>query len=101
LGADQVEKIANKSSKSFGAIAPIHLDKIRAKHEQEAMVKDILAQPHTSNTTTFLFASPQVLVKEGSIWIGLIDKLIENKRLSLICVNEVHLFVHFGLTFRK
>ena len=33
-------------------------------------------------------------------WSVFIDWMIENNRLSLVCVDEVHLFVHFGLTFR-
>jgi hypothetical protein len=101
LGADQVEKISLKSNNLLGSIASIHLDEIRAKHEQEEIVKTILAKPETSHTTTFLFSSPQALVREGSVWIGLLDKLIATRRLSMICVDEVHLFVHFGLTFRK
>jgi superfamily II DNA helicase RecQ len=101
LGADQVEKIGLKSNNSFGSIAAIHLDEIRVKHQQQAIVKVILLQPKSSNTTTFPFLSPQALVKEGSVRIGLIDQLITSERLTMVCVNEVHLFVHFGLTFRK
>jgi superfamily II DNA helicase RecQ len=101
LGADQVEKIGLQANNSFGSIAAIHLDEIQAKHQQQAIVKAILSQPKSSNTTTFLFSSPQALVKEGSVWIGLIDQLIASERLTMVCVDEVHLFVHFGLTFRK
>jgi superfamily II DNA helicase RecQ len=101
LGVNQVEKIGLKSNNSFGSIAAIHLDEIRAKHQQQAIVKSILLQPKSSNTSTFLFSSPQALVKEGSVWIGLIDQPIASERLTIVCVDEVHLFVHFGLTFRK
>jgi superfamily II DNA helicase RecQ len=45
--------------------------------------------------------SPQALVRVDSLWIRLIDGLIAKKRLSMICVDKVHLFVPFGLTFRK
>jgi superfamily II DNA helicase RecQ len=101
LGADQEEKVNSKSNTMFGAIAAIHLDEIRAKHEQALIIKTILAQSSMSNTTTFLFSSPQAIVKEGSLWMGLLEALIKKNRLSMVCVDEVHLFVYFGLTFRK
>jgi superfamily II DNA helicase RecQ len=102
LGADQEEKVnAAKSTMMFGTIAAIHLDKIWAKHEQESIIKDILSQLSMSNTTTFLFSAPQAIVKEGSLWMGLLEALINKNRLPMVCVDEVHLFVYFGLTFRK
>ena len=33
--------------------------------------------------------------------MGLLKKLIEIGLLRLVCVDEVHLFVHYGLLFRK
>jgi superfamily II DNA helicase RecQ len=101
LGVDQVQKIGSKANTSLGSISAILLDEIRAKHQQESIVAAILSQPIASNSTTFPFSSPQALVKEGSVWIGLVDALIASKRLSMVCVDKVHLFVHFGLTFRK
>jgi superfamily II DNA helicase RecQ len=101
LGADQEEKVNSKSTSTFGAIAAIHMDEIRARHKQKSIIKDILAQLSMSNTTTFLFSSPQAIVKEGSLWMGLLESLIKKNRLSMVCVDKVHLFVYFGLTFRK
>jgi hypothetical protein len=31
----------------------------------------------------------------------LIDFLIANDRQFMVCVDKVHLFAHFGMTFRK
>jgi superfamily II DNA helicase RecQ len=101
LGADQEEKVNSKSNTMYGAIAAIHLDEIRAKHEQESIINDILSQSTLTNTTTFRFSSPQAITKQGSLWMGLLEALIAKNRLSMVCVDEVHLFVYFGLTFRK
>jgi superfamily II DNA helicase RecQ len=82
-------------------IGPIHLDEIRSPLEQQHIIDGIKDLPIDSHTTLFLFSSPQTLVKNNSCWLSLIHWLIDNGRLSMVCVDEVHLFVHFGLTFRK
>jgi superfamily II DNA helicase RecQ len=47
-----------------------------------------------------LFSSPQAILNKSFLWLGLIDWLIAHGRLLMVCVDEVHLFVHFGMTFR-
>jgi hypothetical protein len=38
------------------------------------------------------------MVNKKFHWQVFIDWLIVNDRLSMVCVDEVHLFVHFGMT---
>jgi hypothetical protein len=49
--------------------------------------------------TILLFVSPECII--GSIWIEMIEKLITDTLLKLVCVDKVHQFVKFGLTFQK
>jgi superfamily II DNA helicase RecQ len=49
--------------------------------------------------SVLLFASPECIVED--VWIEMIQKLIADTLLKLVCVDEVHQFVEFGLTFRK
>ena len=45
-----------------------------------------------------LFTSPESLVLP--IWMTFVDKLIKIEMLTLICIDEVHLLIEFGLSFR-
>ena len=47
-----------------------------------------------------LFASPQALV-DKPYWKKFIRKLIDKKMLRFIVVDEIQLFVHYGLSFRS
>jgi superfamily II DNA helicase RecQ len=46
-----------------------------------------------------LCTSPECLVDE--IWINMIKRLLDSNFLKLVCVDEAHQFVEFGLTFCK
>jgi superfamily II DNA helicase RecQ len=101
LGADQDEKITLKAKQTSGTIALVHLDKlVRTKSDQQGLVNLIKALPDDSHTTVLLFSSPQAILNKSFLWLKLIDWLIAHGRLSMVCVDEVHLFVHFGMTFR-
>ena len=51
------------------------------------------------NKTVFLYASPECLLREP--WKSLMVTLIDQHILKLVCIDEIHLFVMFGITFRK
>jgi hypothetical protein len=51
-----------------------------------------------STCTIFLFASPKSLIVEP--WMSLIHHIIENNTLKQICIDEVHLYVIFAISFR-
>ena len=50
-------------------------------------------------TTIFLYTSPECLLREP--WKSLMVRLIDKEILNLVCIDEIHLFVMFGITFRK
>ena len=51
-----------------------------------------------SKATIFLFSSPESLIKE--LWLSLLSHLITQDVLKQVCIDEVHLFVMFSITFR-
>ena len=100
LGADQEEKLKVKANQEFGPVAPIHIDEFCSPNKKKQIVEQIKLLLKDGDTTVFLFSSPQAIVK-NNVWCELIYYLILNNRLSMVCVDEVHLFAHFGMTFRK
>ena len=52
-----------------------------------------------SNITIFIYTSPKCLLHKP--WQLVFVGFINSKVLKLVCVDEVHLFVMFGLIFRK
>jgi len=99
LGADQTTKVCTKSIQTSGDVLAIHLDEVHNSSDQLRIVQSILALPSSTRKTIMLFSSPQKIVNDKT-WMGFLKKLIENGLLRLVCVDEVHLFVHYGLSFR-
>lgn len=52
-----------------------------------------------NTTTIFLYTSPECLLCEP--WKTLMVTLLDWRLLKLVCVNDIHLFVMFSITFRK
>ena len=99
LGVDQTSKVCTKSIQTSGDVLAIHLDEIHNPLDQQRIVKYILALPLNTRKIIMLFSSPQKIVNDNT-WMGFLKKLIENGLLRLLCVDEVHLCVHYGLSFR-
>jgi hypothetical protein len=76
----------------------IHLDTTRNPSQQEAIVKRVMDAPPTC--AIILFSSPQALVN-CALWRSLLFRLLRNRRLKLVCIDEIHLFAQFGLWFRS
>jgi superfamily II DNA helicase RecQ len=49
--------------------------------------------------TLFLFSSPQLIVTKPAV-LQILQSLLQNGHLVFVAVNELHLFVHFALSFR-
>jgi superfamily II DNA helicase RecQ len=98
LGADQTEKIRKNTSQNGGPVHSFHLVKLRCPQAQRLLSERILSLSVDTHTTIFIFSSPQALV-DNKAWRTMIDSLIAKRLLSMLCVDEVHLFVRFGLTF--
>ena len=99
LGSDQKVKLKKKARQSYGRIIPIHLDEIRDIAQAKMLIADILKLPSDTTKSIVIFASPQCLTKPH--WEEFFVKLHKNEFLRLIAIDEIQLFVHYGLSFRK
>jgi superfamily II DNA helicase RecQ len=100
LGADQPEKIRKNASQNGGPVHLFHLDKLRCPQAQHLFSERISSLSVDTHTTIFIFSPPQALVN-NKVWRTMIDSLIAKRLLSMLYVDEVHLFVQFGLTIRQ
>lgn len=100
LGTDQsskVDLIAHSSNKKF--IKSFHLDSFKSDAEQALLSASILS--HCSNnceTSIVIFSSPETLLKPS--WIQFINDVHSKHLLNLLCVDEIHLYIEFGTSFR-
>ena len=98
LSADQKSEIDFAKITDY-AIVGIQCDSIKSTLAFELLEKTLLNVDDSTTANIFLFVSPETLLKDQ--WIKLLMKLISNKVMRLLVVDEVHLFVEFGMSFRK
>jgi superfamily II DNA helicase RecQ len=99
LGSDQQSKVVDANEYFGGEVLGIQLDELKHKEEQQQLAHSLRNDMNVNSTTAIiLFTSPETIARP--IWLDLIEHLIENKKLKLMCIDEVHLFVEFGVTFR-
>ena len=97
LSADQKSKV-NRASNVNGIVKAFHLDSVKRASSITRLCNFLTALSPKTNATIFIYSSPECLLKEQ--WITTIDHLINNSILRLICLDEVHQFVLFAMTFR-
>ena len=98
LAADQRSKVTSANG-IYGTILVYQLDSMKKKELIEKLEKKLLSIKKDDNTTIFLYTSPECLMREP--WRSVMVKLIDRRVLKLVCIDEIHLFVMFGITFRK
>ena len=107
LSSDQASKF-DKASKEYGGLVySYQLDLYKKDNDRQALANNIITvlekkkhqDVHLGIVSFVLFTSPEALVLP--IWMTFVDKLIKLEMLNLICIDEVHLFIEFGLSFRK
>ena len=96
LSEDQNTKLLYKRCNRH--ILSFHLDSVTEAGDQDQVIERIFNAPRTASIV--LFASPQAIVGVSSVWIKLVDRLIESRLLKMVVLDEIHLFVQFGLWFR-
>jgi superfamily II DNA helicase RecQ len=104
LAADQVTKLQQQAALS--SIVAIHLE----KHTQDAsklrqLCLQLASIPNSSSSTIIVFSSPQFLVDNllvRNLFCTLSLNHDDSKKngLTLLAIDEVHLFAQFGLYFR-
>jgi superfamily II DNA helicase RecQ len=101
LWADQTQKIwQNTSTKAGGPLHADHLDDFLCPQAQQLLSDQLILLLINTNTTVFIFSSPQAIVK-NQVWHIMVDSVMAKRLLSRVCINEVHLFVQLGLTFHQ
>ena len=98
LAADQRSKIVSANG-IYGPVLVYQLDSLRQKHLIKQLKDKLRSIERDSNTTIFLYPSPEYLTRKP--WCSIIVKIIDWGVLKLVSIDEIHLFVMFGIKFRK
>ena len=107
LSSDQSSKF-NQTTNVEGVLAcSYELDCQKSNEQRNALANNIMkvlkekasSDIETGVVSFVLFTSPETLLLPT--WTTLIDDLIQIKMLNLTCIDEVHLFIDFGLSFRR
>ena len=100
LGSDQVSKIATTANSSAKHVKSYQLDAHKDKEVLSNLCDAIVHHCMLNiDTSIIIFTSPEYLLKPHvmSFFVSVVEKDL----LRLFCIDEVHLFVQFGLSFRK
>ena len=99
LGADFSLKVRQKASQGYGYVVSIHLDEVQNVVDTKRIIDSVEALLLDTKKTIMLFTSPQTLA-DKPYWKQFVAGLINKKMMRLIAVDEIQLFVHYGLSFR-
>jgi superfamily II DNA or RNA helicase len=98
LSSDQMSKLSQSNTKKN--IVSFQLDEIKTSTQQTKVISSInTALLRDRSLSIFLFTSPEALLKD--VWLSFFKTSLSQQHIKLLCIDEVHLFVDFGLTFRK
>ena len=97
LGADQAKKLISKSHANQNAVTAFHLDEL--SNTAIGKLKRFLENPAYLNcpTSIIIFASPQAITTR---FYPFVNWLITRDLIRFVVVDEIHLAVHFGNSFR-
>ena len=100
LGSDQVTKVILNATHSHKHVKAYQLDVFKTKTDQIGL-SDAIIDHCTNNkdTSILFFSSPETLLK--SMWKEFITRIVALNLLHMFCLDEIHLFVEFGISFRK
>ena len=107
LSSDQSSKFNHAKNVPGGLVYSYQLDFQKNEAQRNVLATNILnvlkrkatADIDTGIVSFVLFTSPETLILPT--WAKLIDELLKIKMLNLLCIDEVHLFIDFGLSFRR
>ena len=98
LSSDQISKIKDHNENKN--IVAFQLDEIKTDQLRKSVAASITNSIQIDNTlSVFIFTSPEALIQD--IWFEFFKESLLSNKIKLLCIDEVHLFVDFGLTFRK
>ena len=95
LLSDQISKLSNLQNYN---ITSFQLDSIKTSESPNKVISFLTEIDFSKiDYSIFVFISPKALLLR--CWNNAITHLIQNNILSQICVNEVHLFVKYTISF--
>jgi superfamily II DNA helicase RecQ len=99
LSADQHSKFMQK--RQTPKVFSLHLDAYRTKSQQKEICALLLgvASHGSLSTSVVVFSSAQAFT-DNPIYRAMLHSIL-NMKLVLVCIDEVHHFVQFGLWFRS
>lgn len=100
LGSDQAEKVRQKAMQTSGDVLSLRIDEVRDDEKVNEIAKLLMELPRNAEKTAMLLSSPQAIASNRH-WREMIPKIISNGLLRLARVDEAHLFIHRGLSFRR
>jgi superfamily II DNA helicase RecQ len=107
LSSDQASKFKAATNVPGGNVYSYQLDFQKNEQQRQELANNILTVLKQKATASIdsgivsfvLFTSPETLLLPT--WTNMVDELLEIKMLNLLCIDEVHLFIDFGLSFRR
>ena len=101
LSADQMAKFVT-ANQAYGAVEAHNVDELfsQSRLKYNALMARLKALRRDTTSTIFLFSSPQFLCNHSDLTNLLIVKAAE-RVLRLVVVDEVHLHVQQGMSFRS
>jgi superfamily II DNA helicase RecQ len=98
LGADQESKFNKCSLSNDGKTFTIHLGEYHTKSQLLGIWHKLNKYTHQSKLAVVLLCFPQILCSSETIRTMFMH-VVESSIMQLLCVDEAHLFVQFGLFF--
>ena len=101
LACDQKAKL-NKKIRNIREknVFVYHLDEIEGTPILRPLLKSLRKLEPNTTGTIFLFASPRIVLKNEEVK-NTVHHLLRKKILRLISYDEIHLFHHYGRSFRS
>ena len=105
LGADQASKILQSRTTPGLTVHAHQLDVIKTTADRMTIsdqIRNVLSAKKVASVDTgivcyIVFTSPEELNRP--IWLKLFEDMMEIEMVTLFCIDEVHLFVEYGLSF--
>ena len=99
LASDQTSKIKSIIVSNKKPVKSFQLDTFKTDDELQHLYDAIVNRTKKNNNTSIIcFSSPKKLLNKKSI--EFIKTIVSKKKLNLFCIDKIHLFVEFGISFR-
>lgn len=88
------------ANQDYGSVKAVHLDELSSATIDDEIVPRMHAIEYDSESTLFIFTSPQKLATSSAI----LDALFvcnAKETLRLITIDKAHLYAQYGSTFRE